>query len=174
MSNKSVLNKGFEKGFQLIEDAIVESLRASCIDLLKEVQYHRTFEGFTGQTQTSYMGGLYVNGKLRALFNERNWLERPRRSKVPKGKLVWLNNPYEGRPRGVIGEVNIVDPSGTSLSTKILMEYEAPKKGFAIVITTGTEYSEYLEQSLKHLDVLTGTYMAAANIIERNWKKIPD
>lgn len=173
MSNKSVLDKGFEKGFQLIEDVIVESLRASCIGLLKEVQNHRTFHGFTGQTQTSYMGGLYVNGKLRVLFNERNWLERPRRSKVPKGKFVFLERPYEGGARGGIGAVDIIDPSGTNLSTKILMQYEAPQKGFAIVITTGTEYSEYIE-SAHHLDVLTGTYMAAADIIDKNWKKIPD
>ena len=173
MSNKDVLEKGLAKGLAMIDDVIVQSLRQSCMDLLKEVQRHREFEGFTGQTQTSYMGGLYVNGKLLALFNERNWLERTRRSKVPKGKFVWLDNPYEGGPRGVLGAVDIADPSGTSLSTKLLKEYKAPDRGFAIVITTGTEYSELLE-SVRHLDVLTGTYMEAANIIERNWKKIPD
>lgn len=173
MSNKDVLEKGLEKGLAMIDDVIVQSLRQSCMDLLKEVQYHRSFRGFTGQTQTSYMGGLYVNGKLLAIFNERNWLERPRRSKVPKGRGVWLSVPYEGDSRGVMGKVDIADPSGTSLSTKLLAEYKAPDKGFAIVITTGTEYSELLE-SVRHLDVLTGTYMEAANIIERNWKKIPD
>lgn len=174
MSNESVLDKGFKKAQELIEQMLVDVLRQDCVDLLKQVEKTRTFRGFTGQTQTSYMGGLYINGKLQALFNQRNWLERPRRSKVPKGKRVWLEHPYEDMARGVIGAVDITDPSGTSLSTKILMEYKAPKNGFAIVITTGTEYSEYLEQSLNRFDVLTGTYMAAADIIDKNWKKIPD
>lgn len=173
MSNKQVLDKGFAKGLSMIEKVILDSLRESCMELLKQVARNRDFSGFTGQTQTSYMGGLYLNGKLLALFNQRNWLERPRRSKIPLGKTVHLDNPYEGAPRSKTGEVDIDDPSGTSLSTSILKEYKAPKKGMAIVITTGTEYSELLE-AVKHLDVLTRTFMDAPDIINKNWKKIED
>lgn len=173
MSNESVLDKGLKKGLQMIEDTIISSLRESCQALLREVMAHRNFLGFTGQTQTSYMAGLYVNGRLKVLFNERNWLQPPRRAKVPLDKCVWLDNPYEGEERSVWGREDIVDPSGTSLSTKILQEYKAPDKGWAIVVTTGTEYSLLLEQA-RHLDVLTDTYMAAAEILKNNWKKLPD
>lgn len=173
MSNKDVLDKGFAKAKTLIEDTIISSLRTSCMDLLEEVARHRDFEGFTGQTQTSYMGGLYIDGKLLAIFNQKNWLQRPRRSKVPLNKFVYLENPYEGDARTVRGAVDIEDPSGASLSFHILNTYKPPKEGMAIVITTGTEYSEILEV-VAGLDVLTGTFMEAANIINKNWKKIPD
>lgn len=172
-NNKDTIDKGLKKGLQMIEEAIISSLRESCQALLREVQFHRSYAGFTGQTQTSYMAGLYVNGKLRVLFNERNWLERPRRSKVPLNKFVWLDNPYEGQSRGVRGAVDIDDPSGVRLSTQILQEYNPPKDGWAIMVTTGTEYSE-INEVVNHLDVLTGTYEEAANIINKNWKKIPD
>ena len=39
------------------------------------------------------------------------------------------------------------------------------------MMTTGTEYSLYIEQAMS-LDVLTNTFNDAPRIIERNWKKI--
>jgi hypothetical protein len=39
-------------------------------------------------------------------------------------------------------------------------------------MTTGTEYSEYIEE-VRHLDVLTGTYEAAKGILAKGFKPIP-
>lgn len=173
MSNKEVLDKGFAKAHDIIEEALVSSLKKSCMDLLKEVEFHRGYEGFTGQTQTSYMGGLYIDGRLAAIFNQHNWLQRPRRSKVPLNKFVYLEDPYEGEARGIRGSVDIDEPSGATLSLRMLREYKPPSKGIAIMVTTGTEYSELLEV-IKGLDVLTGTFKEAAEILSHNWKKIED
>ena len=38
------------------------------------------------------------------------------------------------------------------------------KKGFSVVMTTGTEYSEYLE-NVRNLNVLTDTYKSANGIV---------
>lgn len=169
--NAKVLENGFAKGLRMIEDTIYNSLLDAAERLLIRVSTNRQFVGFTGNTQTSYMAGIYQYGNLVAVVNQKNWREPVRRMKVRKGKVVYLANPYEGNPRAVRGMVDIGENHGIQTSIKFLEGYKAPRKGFALVITTGTEYSEYIEQAM-HLDVLTNTYMNAAEIINRSWKKI--
>jgi len=169
--NAKTLENGFAKGFRMIEDVIFNSLANAADDLLKRVATNRQFIGFTGNTQTSYACGVYVNGKLVHVSVQQNWKEPTRRMKVRKGKVVYLNNPYEGYPRAVKGQVDIVENHGLPLSIKQLEEYKAPRHGVALMMTTGTEYSVYIEQAMS-LDVLTNTFNDAPRIIERNWKRI--
>ena len=169
--NAKTLENGFAKGLRMIEDVIFISLANAADDLLKRVATNRQFIGFTGNTQTSYAVGLYINGKLEHVAVQQNWKEPTRRMKVRKGQLVFLSNPYEGRPRAVRGQVDIEENHGLYLSLKQIQEYKAPRKGIALMMTTGTEYSLYIEQAMS-LDVLTNTFKDAPRIIERNWKKI--
>lgn len=171
--NAKTLENGFAKGLQMIEDVLYNSLANAADELLVRAATNRQFVGFTGNTQTSYACGVYVNGRLAHVSVQKNWSEQPRRMKVQKGKVVFLGNPYEGYPRAVSGQVDIVEDYGLALSLRQLEEYEAPKKGLALVMTTGTEYSVYIEQAMS-LDVLTNTFKDAARIINRNWKKISD
>lgn len=171
--NAKTLRDGFTKGVKIIEDTLFNSLVDAAEALLVAVAKNRTFTGFTGQTQTSYACGVYVNGKLEHVSVQKNWNAPPIRMKVQKGSVVYLANPYEGPARATKGEVDIVDPEGLSLSLKQLENYKAPTKGVALMMTTGTEYSELLESALRRYDVLTRTYEEAAKIIEKNWKKIP-
>ena len=135
------------------------------------VATNRQFIGFTGNTQTSYACGVYVNGTLEHVSVQKNWNTPPFRVKVRNGHFVYMTNPYEGRPRGVTGKVDTETDYGLELSLKQLEEYKPPKKGLALMMTTGTEYSVYIEQAMS-LDVLTNTFKEAARIIEQNWKKI--
>lgn len=169
--NAKVLENGFAEGMRRIEDAIFNSLADAADALLLRVSTTRQFVGFTGNTQTSYACGVYMNGRLVHVSVQNNWSEPPRRMKVQKGRVVYLTNPYEGRARRVVGMVDIEEEYGLSLSLKQLEEYKAPKKGIALMMTTGTEYSVYIEQAM-HLDVLTNCFMEAPAIIERNWKRI--
>lgn len=169
--NEKVIDNGFAKGLRIIEDVLFNSFASAAEGLLKRVATNRQFIGFTGNTQTSYACGIYVNGRLVGVLVQHNWSMDPVRMKVQKGKVVFLNNPYEGRPRSVKGKVNIVEPYGLDLSVRQLEDYKAPKKGLALMMTTGTEYSVYIEQAMS-LDVLTNTFKDAAAIIERNWRKI--
>lgn len=169
--NAKVLENGFAKGMRMIEDVIYNSLADSADALLIRVATNRQFIGFTGNTQTSYACGIYVNGRLAHVSVQRNWNSQPFRMKVRKGKIVFMNNPYEGQPRAVKGQVDIEENHGLVLSLKQLEEYKAPKKGLALMMTTGTEYSLYIEQAMS-LDVLTNTFKDAPRILDRNWKKV--
>lgn len=169
--NIKTLENGFAKGVRMIEDVIFNSLADAADKLLVRASTNRQFRGFTGNTQTSYACGLYQYGKLVHVSVQRNWNEPPRRIKIAKGKSVYLKNPYEGHARKITGKADVTEEYGIELSLKYLQEYKAPKKGIALVMTTGTEYSEYIEQSL-NLDVLTNTYKDALSIINSSWKKI--
>ena len=176
--NATTLRKGFEKAYKMIEDVIFQSLWDSAVKLLKYVgDIHNSgmqgWAGFTGNTQTSYACGIYIDGKLEGIVTQDNWHEPTRRRKVELGRTIFLKNPYEGDPRGVTGAVNIVDNHGLHLSKTFLEKYKAPRRHICLVMTTGTEYSEYIEE-VGHLDVLTNTYEESKRVIPQNWKKIPD
>lgn len=169
--NAKVLENGFAQGIRNIEDVLFNSLANAADALLVRVSTNRQFIGFTGNTQTSYACGLYVNGRLSHVSVQQNWSNPPVRMKVQKGKVVFLRNPYEGVPRAVQGKVDIEDNHGLHLSLRQLEEYKPPRRGISLMMTTGTEYSVYIEQSMS-LDVLTNTFKDAPRIIERNWRKI--
>lgn len=171
--NQKTLENGFAVGYRVIEDVLFNSLVDAADRLLIRVATNRQFIGFTGNTQTSYACGVYTNGRLLHVSVQRNWNQSPVRMKVRKGKVVYLNNPYEGFPRAVRGMVDIVENHGLVLSLRQLEQYKAPRRGLAIMMTTGTEYSVYIEDVMR-LDVLTNTYKDAARILEKSWRKIGD
>lgn len=173
--NKRALDYGFSAFKKAREEYILDCLEQSAVELLEVVAKHREFQGFTGNTQTSYACGIYVNKSCRRIVLQNNWNEPPRRVKIPPGKFVYLENPYEGDARGVraIRSVTNDGDYGQNTSVRFLMEYDStPKEGWGLVMTTGTEYSEYLE-TVKGLDVLTGTAEEAASVIMRNFKPMP-
>lgn len=174
--NAKTLKDGFAKGLKMIEDTIFESLWNSGVAILKflgDIHPLQGWEGFTGNTQTSYACGIYMDGSLEGIITQDNWHDTPRRLKVRKGEAAYLKNPYEGSPRAVKGSVDVSSDTGLETSIGFLQTYKAPKGKVSIVVTTGTEYSEYIE-SVRKLDVLTRTYMEAPRLINANWKKIPD
>ena len=171
--NKKILDSGFSKGLAMIERSIMVSLHYSMVELVHTALYNKEYMGFTGNTQTSYTCGAYLNGKLVDVVSSAESLPKPVRRKIPYGKNVFLQRPYEGSPRARHGYVNTDHSYGNDTALKFINSYNAPKKGFALVMTTGTEYSEFIEQQAG-LDVLTKTFKDAKGIISRNWRKIPD
>lgn len=178
-NNAKVLRDGFAKGIKMIEDAIYRSLWDAAVALLKDVgARHNASEqgwyGFTGNTQLSYMCGIYMDGQLEGVVTQENWKQPPVRNKIRGPKF--LMHPYEGPPRGLPTPSWEVIPTdgdyGYNTSLNFLRGYKAPKKKFCLVMTTGTEYSEYIEV-VHHLDVLTVSYLKASTIIQQNWKSLP-
>ena len=169
--NAKALENGLAKGLRMIEDTLFNSLTDAAERLLVRVATNRQFVGFTGNTQTSYMAGVYMYGRLASVIYQKNWNEPTVRGKVRRGRVVWLNNPYEGVPRAVKGMVDVGENHGMQTSLKFLEGYKAPRKGLALVVTTGTEYSEYIEDVMK-LDVLTNTRLQAPDIIGRSWRRL--
>lgn len=169
--NAKILRDGLKKGYDIIVRHLTAQLYDLCDRLLAEVPRHREFLGFTGNTQTSYACGVYVDGKLNSIELQQNWLTPPVRKKVGNGKWVYLRNPYEGRARSVRGKVDVDNMYGQETSVAFLRSFNAPRNRLCIVMTTGTEYSVYLEQ-VSHLDVLTGTFEAAKVILAQGFKPI--
>lgn len=169
MDNEKVLKEGLQKGYKMIVEHLTDQLRGMCERLLLEVPKHREFLGFTGNTQTSYACGLYVDGKLYGIVTQQNWNAPTVRRKIGYGQWVWLKNPYEGRSRSVRGKVQIRNNHGRDTSLRFLQTYKAKRNHISIVMTTGTEYSVYLE-TFAHLDVLTGTYEASKEILAKGFK----
>ena len=147
------------------ERHMLKTLAVTCDNLIEHALQEREFSGFTGNTQTSYSCGIYKNGKLIYVVSAGKELRKPVRKKIPLGKRVFLKRPYEGPPRAVKGKVKVDSQYGQYTAEDFLESYKnVPKKGFAIVMTTGTEYSEYLE-NLVHLNVLGETYSWAKDIL---------
>lgn len=154
------------------ERHILKTLAITCDKLIKHACIAREYMAFTGNTLTSYSCGIYKNGRLVYVVSSGDNLRKPVHKKVKLRKRVFLKRPYEGPGRAVVGAVNVNDKSGQYTAEDFLDSYkDVPKKGFAIVMTTGTEYSEYLENVVK-LNVLSNTYRKAGEILMNSIKPI--
>lgn len=157
----------------IISGHVYDMLVKVCDCLLEDAEMSKEFRGFTGNTQTSYSCGLYVDGKLSYYVSQDMWTKKPVRKKIPKGVTVYLKHPYEGDSRSVTGRVDVDGLYGKDSAFQFLKSFkDAPNNGFAIVMTTGTEYSVYIE-TVHHLNVLTDTRQNASHILLNNMKPIP-
>lgn len=168
--NAAVLKKGFNDGVQVIVQTLIASLHNAAVELIRYELAHKGYLGFTGNTQTSYMCGIYAYGKLDHIVTE---LSKPLGKKLRKGQFLFLKNPYEGIARGVRANIETDGGYGWETSLNFLKSYSVSEKKVGLVMTTGTEYSTYLED-VRNLDVLTSAFDEAKAILERNWKPIPE
>lgn len=166
MDNSKVLHKGLKRAKQMMYSYLLSEIENACEELIyKALNINREFQGFTGNTQTSYACGIYFNGKLVEMIIAGDTMRKPIRLKVEHKEVAYLPDPYEGKPRPVEGKVKVDSFYGAKTSADFLASYKPfINKGFSVVMTTGTEYSEYLENVL-NLDVLTDTYKSAKGIV---------
>lgn len=156
-NGNEAIKSGFEKAKRLIYNHLFEQCVRLCDSLIRDALQKREFQSFTGNTATSYACGIYRDGVLKYMVASGEDMEAPVHAKVQNGQRLFLPNPYEGAPRGVKGRAEIVyNMSGMDTSFRILRESASKRKGLSIVMTTGTEYSEYLEGA-RLLNVLTDT-----------------
>ena len=173
VDNTAVLKNSKKMMKQIVSGHLYDMLAKTCDDLLEDAVTSKEYQGFTGNTQTSYSCGLYVDGVFLYYVNQKMWSEKPVRKKIPKGVFVYLKKPYEGRARSVLGKVEVDSLYGKDSAFRFLQSYKnVPRSGFAIVMATGTEYSAYIE--FEHgLNVLSDTFMKAKSIFKKNVKPIP-
>lgn len=171
-NNRIALNNGFKKAKNIMRGHIYDILMSASHAYLKNMLEGKDYDGFTGNTQTSYTCGLYVDGRLTDAIVSGSAINGPIRLKVEKGKTVFLEHPYEGKPRRVTGKVDVDRLYGKDSALEFLRSYkDVPRKGLAIVATTGTEYSEYLENARK-LNVLTETWQKAGGVLGHHIKPL--
>ena len=156
-NNKAALDKGFKKAKQIMYGHLYDQCVKLCGELVIDAIIKRNFQSFTGNTVTSFACGIYVDKKLSYMLASGEDMEAPVHAKVEKGELVYLSNPYEGKARSVRGKVDIqYHLSGMETSFRILQGITPSQKGISIIMTTGTEYSQFLE-SAKNFNVLSDT-----------------
>lgn len=156
-NNKAALDKGFKKAKELIFGHLYNQCIKLCGSLVIDAISKSGFKSFTGNTITSFACGIYVDGELNYMIASGEDMDAPVHAKVQKGELVYLDNPYEGQPRSVRGKVDIIyDMTGMETSFRILQGLSPSVKGLSVIMTTGTEYSTYLENVYK-LNVLSET-----------------
>lgn len=179
-NNAKTLKDGFAKGFRIIVNTIADSLVEAAYYLLVDAETNKEYHNLTGNTLTSYMCGVYVNGKIRkivTMYDADMGIDRPKRGKLYRGNgsgTVYVED-YDTGKFIHVKKYNLIDTDrdfGENTSRKFLMSYKTKPNSVALVMCTGTEYSELLE-SIKKLNVLVQTYRNAERIIQNNWKKIP-
>jgi len=178
--NNDVLDTGFAKGLSLIRQTIVGSLTEAAYKLLLTAEWEKEYHNLTGNTFTSYMVGIYYNRSLVriiSVYDADLSLRRPVRGKLWRGSgigTIYVED-YDSGKMVPVKKYRLIDTDkdyGENTSRNFLRSYR-PSDDIEFVMCTGTEYSQLLE-TVRHLDVLTGTFMEAPKIINNSWKRIPD
>lgn len=174
-NNRAALDKGFKKAKQIIFGHLYNQCISLCDALVRDALTKREFQSFTGNTITSFACGVYVDGMLNYMVASGENMQAPVHAKIQNGQTVFLKNPYEGSPRRVKGKVDIVyNQTGMETSYRILQSIQPKSKGLSVIMTTGTEYSTYLE-SVYHLNVLSETAKGTnvKSLLYNSFKPLP-
>lgn len=156
-----LLAKAAQKIAPKIDEIVVKRLRIKAVNLARDIvdiaESSRTYTGFTGNTQTSYAVGIYQDGQLLQIICSGESMPPPVSPKVPRGELRVYKSDGSGNQkavyekqevdRRVYGIANVNGMSGEETARRILQNWTfagTPPK-LAIVFTTGTEYSKYIE-----------------------------
>ena len=172
--NEKAIKDGMVKANTMISERVSMALLTFGEQLLSDAEISAEYHNLTGNTLTSLAFGLYNNFALVEVILLDNG--KPAiRVKLTKGETVVNFLDYDGNLRRYFtADVNTDGNFGTSTSYQFLSSYK-PLKPQSIVICTGTEYSEYLEQELG-LNVLSDTRdearMRGLNMFRNGFKKI--
>lgn len=128
------------------------------------------YRNLTGNTLTSYAFGVYWFSKLE-IMGFGNRFPPPLRNKLIKGESVYDFIDYDGIHRDWFTAKIATDAGyGKNTSIQFLKNYTCKEK-YGIVFTTGTEYSEYLE-NVRKLNVLSEGRETAKNTFIKSFKPI--
>ena len=172
--NKAAFLEGMKLAESLAYEHFVVILQAFCSDLFQSADREKEYHNLTGNTFTSYMCGIYKDGRLIEVLASADYKKDPVRLKLSHEWWRQLvDGPdYDGVMRDYYGTVRTDRGIGEATSFTFLRNYTpSVSKGYAVVMCTGTEYSEFLEK-VAHSNVLTNTWLEAQGLFFRNLKKI--
>lgn len=168
------LEEGFKKAQRAVYAAVYAAMKECAIRFVEDAVDAYDGGKLTGNTITSISAGIYEQGMPQPIvISARDLgLRAPIAKKLHKG-AYFEGDDYEGEPRkGFKAVIDTDGDYGEGTSFHILQSYKLPADcTFGIVVTTGTEYSEYLTKELGY-DVLISTFKKAPRIAQMEWKKI--
>ena len=158
-----------DKAMPVIDENILLQMNNFGDDMVQNIiPIQRGFKNLTGNTITSFAYGTYINKVLKqvGMYNGKAAI----RVKLTKGE-VFTGIDYDGDYRKhFVAEIETDQGLGTNTSMKFLQGY-IPTGYYSIVFTTGTEYSEFLENRL-HFNVLTDARTFSIQSFIRSFKPI--
>ena len=154
--------------FKRLEDIVYEKLyprfRQAAINLIVDASNSKEHGDLTGNTITSFSAGIYKDGSLYDVINvmDVTGLDTPNYTKLSNDMGIVTIERYDNMDLVTVNTASMVSTDkkyGFDSARSFLLAY-TPKyrKGWSLVVTTGTEYSEYIE-SVRKLNVLTETYL---------------
>lgn len=178
--NRKAFKAGLRKLAGIKASLFLGILTNASYQLLVDAETSKEFHNLTGNTLTSFMVGIYLDGALKRTVSmpEADEVQMPKRPKLSRGNGIGhlYVEDYDSGRRLFIRKSGLMQTDGDygyNTSRKFLQSYK-PKiaKGYSIVMCTGTEYSEYLESS-KKLNVLSETFTISPKALYNNLKPIP-
>mgnify|MGYP001163044021 CR=1 FL=1 len=172
MDNKKAIQEGMAKFYRMLYERAYDAFIGIGDDILHDAQVSAQYHNLTGNTLTSLAFGLYQNYQL-VDVTFLDGVKPAIRRKLRKEE--WFRGrTYDKVYRKFQGTVETDGGWGTSTSMQFLKTFK-PIQPYSIVVCTGTEYSELLENE-KDLNVLTDTkqYTAARGLsmFRNGFKKI--
>lgn len=160
-----------KKMSEVIGDILYLQMLNSASSILSDAATRKKYKNLTGNTLTSLSAGLFVGKKLKTIVNVRSVmsLPDPTRPKISSEGGSYEFSIYQsGRRKRLWGNLlknNFIEADDTEFgferAMNVLKAY-SPNNEFELVITTGTEYSAYL-QYVKNLNVLLETFKQVEN-----------
>lgn len=153
-----------------IDRVLMPRLRQMAIELVVDAVRSKEHGDLTGNTITSYSAGIYNNRQLVDVVRVIDILgmEQPTRNKLTYDSIkIYVLNRYDNGQKVAISGASLVKTDegyGFDTAETFLRSLKVGFKSWCIVVTTGTEYSNYIETS-RNLNVLTETFLDAGSII---------
>lgn len=175
MSTQSENLKAFKNGISLFKNKLNNVmpiyLAELAFRLIQNAIKSKTWTGFTGNAQTSFAVGVYVDGKVVNIVDGTDYENREAiMKKIRYGQRVFLKHPFEGNSRAVIGKVEVTDEKATETSRRFIRNKRPTSKGYSIIVTIGAEYYAFIDNNLF---AMRNTYDITDSLLnEVVWKRI--
>lgn len=144
---------------EIAQKRISVTLDAKAKSAVQNAVQGKPYSGFTGNSQTSYQFTKYNGNAMEYEYIPDN--RRPLRAKIKPSEKVYLDNPFEGIPRKVIGKVNLLREGETGRDTtrRILPIPQMPKSFMTYRFSIGTEYAIEIFNELESMQNLVKMLM---------------
>lgn len=171
ISNDKVLEQGYAAAMKMVDEHIYNQIALLAERLMEVVEGQKEYKNLTGNTVTSYMVGVYHDRILTEIVQIQG-KKPPIRIKMRKGE-IFTGKDYDGdfRKRWGPTEVDTDGGYGEQFAMRFLSSYRPKRKGYSLVVCTGTEYSEFLE-NVRNLNVLSNNFDLARGTFLKSFKRM--
>ena len=178
MDNSAALKAGTARAKKIIRGHITVNLQFALdeiVDMATRMRRDETKHNMTGNTVNSYAGGLFINGVLKAISIGQPG-QSPLQGKLRKGerfkkeRLRWDGDLQQSTFKAKVDTDSRMEPAS---SLDFIRSFKPKGNGFEVVICDGVEYATY-QENVRNIDVLTGSFSTAAEMLAKNLKPLPE